>query len=92
MLNADSDNILSQSLSSALLNGPDATRKIRELGFEGAIFGVTGNVLAEDVAVFTDHGADDVVAKPVKFAKIAECWTSYDKKRHRRKSTSVYRV
>ena len=58
----------------AVMNGPDATHRLRELGFEGAIFGVTGNVLAEDVAVFLKHGADAVVAKPIRFAKIEECW------------------
>ncbi|CAB9501876.1 sensor kinase/phosphatase LuxQ (Partial), partial [Seminavis robusta] len=58
------------------LNGPDATRRIREL--EGCqdifIVGVTGNVLAEDVAHFLDSGADHVLPKPVKFPALEALW------------------
>ena len=34
------------------MNGPDATRAIRELGYTGPIIGVTGNALDEDRSVF----------------------------------------
>jgi hypothetical protein len=34
-------------------------------------------VLADDVATFINHGADEVVAKPVRFKKIEECWDKY---------------
>ena len=47
------------------MNGPEATRKIRELGFTGLILGVTGNVLDVDVNIFKSHGADEVLPKPV---------------------------
>jgi len=51
-----------------VLKGPDATQKIREMGFDSAtlrIVGVTGNTNAEDVAHFKACGADDVYSKPV---------------------------
>ena len=60
------------------MNGPEATRIIRSLGYTGPIFGVTGNVLAEDIAMFKDHGADDVVAKPVQYKKIDELWARFE--------------
>jgi CheY-like chemotaxis protein len=47
------------------MDGPTATRKIRELGYDGLIFGVTGNVLQSDVDIFKECGADAVLAKPL---------------------------
>ena len=47
------------------MNGPEATRKIRELGYEGVIIGVTGNTLQSDIDEFKLHGANDVLPKPL---------------------------
>ena len=55
--------------------GAEATKKIRDLGFEGVIIGVTGNVLQEDADDFKIHGADAVMTKPFDasiFQKILE--------------------
>ena len=46
------------------MRGPDATSKIRAIGFEGIVIAVTGNALPEDVKDFLDHGADAVMPKP----------------------------
>ena len=46
------------------MRGPDATRKIRKLGYRGVIIGVTGNMLDEDIKEFIDCGADAVMPKP----------------------------
>ena len=43
---------------------------------------MTGNVLAEDIAIFKDHGADDVVAKPVQYQKIDELWIRFENEQH----------
>jgi CheY-like chemotaxis protein len=48
------------------MNGPTAAKRIREMGYEGVIFGVTGNALPEDIQTFRSHGADQVLMKPVK--------------------------
>jgi CheY-like chemotaxis protein len=48
-----------------VLNGPRATARLRELGCECLILGVTGNVLPEEVGIFREHGADDVLGKPL---------------------------
>jgi CheY-like chemotaxis protein len=48
-----------------VMNGPSATARLRELGCACLIVGVTGNVLAQDVAFFIAHGADSVMPKPV---------------------------
>lgn len=47
------------------LDGPTATKMIRELGFTGMIIGVTGNVLLKDVHHFKALGANMVLAKPL---------------------------
>ena len=60
-----------------VLNGPDATKKLREMGCHAFIFGVTGNVLAEDVAFFKSSGADHVLPKPINITAIDACWSSF---------------
>ena len=47
------------------LHGPQATQQIRGLGFQGLIFGVTGNVMPSDVSKFLNAGANQVLAKPL---------------------------
>ena len=47
------------------MNGPTATKEIRALGYKGVIFGVTGNALSEDIAIFLNHGVNQVLIKPV---------------------------
>jgi CheY-like chemotaxis protein len=48
-----------------VMNGPTATRALRELGCDALIVGVTGNLLPEDVRFFKQHGADAVLGKPL---------------------------
>ena len=48
-----------------VMNGPTATRKLREMGCAIPIIGVTGNLLPEDVADFKLHGANEVMGKPL---------------------------
>ena len=48
------------------MTGEEATQIIRkELNFDGMIFGVTGNALAEDIQSFIDKGANEVIIKPL---------------------------
>ena len=46
-----------------MMNGPDACREIRKLGYKFPIFGVTGDA---EVETFIRAGADGVMLKPVK--------------------------
>ncbi len=43
---------------------------MREAGYTGAIFGVTGNVLPSDVEHFLSKGADVVLGKPLKISEL----------------------
>jgi CheY-like chemotaxis protein len=47
------------------MNGVDATRAIRALGYAGKIFAITGNGFTSDIDEFISAGADDVLVKPV---------------------------
>ena len=46
------------------MDGPTATRIIRELGYNGIVCGLTGNVLDSDKNVFTQSGVNLVMFKP----------------------------
>ncbi|CAJ1945523.1 unnamed protein product [Cylindrotheca closterium] len=61
-----------------LLRGPDATKRLRNLGFSGIILGVTGNVLSEDVDFFLRHGANEVMPKPISLKNIQKFWKDYE--------------
>lgn len=61
-----------------ILNGPNATKELRDSGCTATIIGVTGNLLAEDVNYFVSMGADKVLPKPVSMVSIQESWTNLD--------------
>lgn len=51
------------------MNGPSTTMKLRELGFDCVVIGLTGNMLPSDIALFRKCGADDILLKPL----VIEC-------------------
>jgi len=53
-----------------IMNGPEATKLMREAGYGGLIIGVTGNALPADVDYFLDSGANAVLTKPVDTEKL----------------------
>ena len=55
-----------------VMNGPTATRKLREMGCAIPIIGVTGNLLPDDIAHFKQHGANEVMGKPLNIVKFEE--------------------
>jgi two-component system, sensor histidine kinase len=57
-----------------VMNGPEATKALRENGCVALILGVTGNVLTEDIAYFKEMGADNVLPKPVQLTLLDDYW------------------
>ena len=55
-----------------VMDGPSAVQKIRAMGYDKPIIGVTGNTLPEQIEDFIAHGADEIVTKPVKLAVLKE--------------------
>ena len=47
-----------------VMDGPTAIKEIRDLGYKGLIFGLTGNVLDGDKDLMIANGADFVLTKP----------------------------
>eukprot|EP00808_Paulinella_micropora_P010661 g136.t1 len=52
------------------LSGVEATRKIRQAGFNGVIVGLTGNALEGDMREFHEAGANEVLSKPANVTQI----------------------
>lgn len=53
-----------------VMDGPTASTKLREIGCDAFIVGVTGNVMPEDVRFFKDAGANTVLPKPIKLSDL----------------------
>ena len=58
------DGILMDS-SMRVMGGPEATQLIRELGYTGKIYGVTGDADETSLAEFLGRGADRIIPKPM---------------------------
>ena len=54
------------------MNGPDATRAIREFGYTGQIIGVTGNSHVNDQTIFMNAGLNNILIKPLQMDKLGE--------------------
>ena len=57
------------TLFQPVLDGPDATKAIRALGYTAPIIGCTGNTLDMDLDRFKDSGCDRVIGKPFEMEK-----------------------
>lgn len=55
------------------MNGPTAVKTLRSLGCSTPIIGLTGNVLPEDIEIFTNNGANAVLGKPLTIPRLSEC-------------------
>jgi len=57
-----------------VMNGPTATKILREKRCASLIIGLTGNALPEDINFFKAHGAEEVLIKPLKVEQIEQLW------------------
>eukprot|EP01138_Halocafeteria_seosinensis_P000021 gb/GECG01000021.1/.p1 GENE.gb/GECG01000021.1/~~gb/GECG01000021.1/.p1 ORF type:complete len:976 (+),score=104.28 gb/GECG01000021.1/:1-2928(+) len=53
------------------MDGYEAAQRLRQMGFSGAIIGMTGNALSVDVQRFVQKGVDFVLTKPVDLEEFA---------------------
>ena len=58
-----------------VMDGPRATAALRKKGYQGLIFGLTGNVLPGDTEYFVNKGLDMVLLKPLDSATFDRCLT-----------------
>ena len=54
------------------MKGPEACKAMRQMGCSSYVFGLTGNVMSEDVEHFRTSGANWVLHKPFKVADLEE--------------------
>eukprot|EP01036_Dinobryon_divergens_P030913 gene30913-40233_t len=52
--------------------GPEACKKMRDIGFPGLIIGLTGNALEQDIAEYMAQGANAVLKKPLVLDELFE--------------------
>ena len=57
--------VITMDYQMPVMDGPTATRLIRDMGYQGLIVGVTGNALADDVGTFVSNGVNTVFVKPL---------------------------
>ncbi|EOD56165.1 PAS domain-containing sensor histidine kinase [Aeromonas molluscorum] len=55
------------------MDGLEATRLLRELGYQMPIVALTANAMAEDRARCLDGGMTDFLAKPISLARLRDC-------------------
>ena len=60
------------------MDGPESVAGMREAGYTGPIFGVTGNQMPKDVDFFLMKGADRILAKPLKVGELSKAIQAYD--------------
>jgi signal transduction histidine kinase/ActR/RegA family two-component response regulator len=60
-----------------IMNGPTAAMEIRKIGSDAFVIGITGNMMAEDVAYFKSKGANAVLPKPFRISSLEELCVEY---------------
>ena len=60
-----------------IMTGPEASKKIRELGYTLPIIGLTGNIMEDDINYFMEQGANKVLGKPTKKDKLNDILNKY---------------
>jgi signal transduction histidine kinase/CheY-like chemotaxis protein len=48
-----------------IMCGPEACRRMRQLGYQNPVVGLTGHALGDDVRVYKEAGANEVLSKPL---------------------------
>jgi CheY-like chemotaxis protein len=59
------------------MDGPTASKNLRELGCDSFIVGLTGNVMPKEIEHFKSCGANGVLPKPLKMSVLEEMWVEY---------------
>ncbi|WP_421214756.1 ATP-binding protein [Aeromonas jandaei] len=55
------------------MDGLEATRRLREMGYTMPIVALTANAMAEDKACCLAQGMDDFLAKPITLSRLRDC-------------------
>ena len=75
---ADKFHVILMDFVMPVMDGPDATKAIRDLGYTRPIIGVTGNTLDMDVKRFEESGSNCVIGKPFVSEKFYACMNEHE--------------
>ena len=65
------------------IDGFEATKQIRALGYKGTIIALTADVLAGQTEMFTENGFDDIISKPVDIRQLDHVLNRYIREKHK---------
>ena len=60
-----------------IIDGPEAAKSLRNLGYTLPIIGLTGNIMDDDIKNFIENGANEILGKPTKKEKLKEILNKY---------------
>jgi len=60
-----------------VMDGVETTEKLREMGYDGAIVALTANALVGNEEMFTQHGFDHFISKPIDIHDLDEVIYKY---------------
>jgi len=63
------------------LDGVETTKRLREMGYTGAIVALTANALVGNEEMFTNNGFDHFISKPIDIHDLDEVIFIYIKER-----------
>ena len=70
-------------------DGVSATEELRRAGYVGIVIGVTGDGQPENISIFKEAGADDVLIKPISNDQLVACIHDCLQRRRRGRSFRV---
>ncbi len=70
-------NLILMDMHLPIINGFEATKRIRELGYSNPIISLTASVMEEDQRKCREAGCDDFCAKPINHGRFIDCLGHY---------------
>lgn len=64
------------------MDGIEATQRLRDMGYKGAIVALTANALVGNDEMFMQHGFDSFIAKPIDTRRLDATLNKYVRERH----------
>jgi CheY-like chemotaxis protein len=72
-----------------VMDGYQATRRLRQEGYEGPVIAITANAMKKDRDKCIEVGCDDYLSKPIDRASLIETVATYAKREKQRRATAA---